>query len=149
MSVEPVVRRMTAVDVDLCRSIEGDARRHLLDQRGGRAWLAEHPELPSGWSDWPAVSLVATIDEAVVGLLVATIDDEPGRGRIMRIDRVHVVPEARGIGCGDALLDAAFAAADGCAYLEATVLPGDRETKNLYERAGVTARAIVVSRELD
>jgi hypothetical protein len=32
--------------------------------------------------------------------------------------------------------------------LEGTALPGDRDTKNLYERAGVVARKIVVSKPL-
>jgi len=32
--------------------------------------------------------------------------------------------------------------------VEAEALPGDRETKNLYERAGITARNIVVSKRL-
>jgi len=37
----------------------------------------------------------------------------------------------------------------GCAVLEGTALPGDRDTKNLYERAGITARLITVSTRLD
>ena len=32
--------------------------------------------------------------------------------------------------------------------LEGEALPGDRETKNLYERAGITARLITVSKSL-
>jgi len=33
--------------------------------------------------------------------------------------------------------------------IEGEALPGDRETKNLYERARITARLIVVSSELE
>ena len=36
----------------------------------------------------------------------------------------------------------------GASVLEGQALPGDRETKNLYERAGITARLITVSRRL-
>ena len=32
--------------------------------------------------------------------------------------------------------------------VEGTALPGDRDTKNLYERAGITARKIIVSTRL-
>jgi GNAT superfamily N-acetyltransferase len=63
---------------------------------------------------------------------------------------VYVHPEAREVGLGDELLATAMAAARaaGCAALEGTALPGDRETKNLYERAGIVARLIVVSKRL-
>jgi len=38
--------------------------------------------------------------------------------------------------------------AAGCAAIEGEALPGDRDVKNLYERAGITARLIVVSKAL-
>lgn len=53
----------------------------------------------------------------------------------------------REVGFGDWLLEAALAGArlHGCEVLEGTALPGDRATKNLYERAGIKARKITVS----
>ncbi len=36
----------------------------------------------------------------------------------------------------------------GMRLLEGEALPGDRDTKNLYERAGIKARLITVSIEL-
>jgi len=67
---------------------------------------------------------------------------------IARITFVFVHPEARGIGIGAALVELAeaWAQAGGCSGVDGLALPGDRETKNLYERAGLTARAIVVHR---
>ena len=52
---------------------------------------------------------------------------------------------------GDGLLGAAMdaARAQGARRLDALALPGDRATKNLYERAGVVARAIILSTRLD
>ncbi len=79
----------------------------------------------------------------VVGYLVLDVD-----GAVATVDQVYVRPEARELGFGDALLAAAtgHAAADaGAAILEGHALPGDRHTKNLYERAGITARLITVS----
>ena len=69
---------------------------------------------------------------------------------IARVDQVYVTPEARELGFGDALLDAATAIAveAGAHVIEGEALPGDRDTKNLYERAGITARLITVSRPL-
>ena len=37
----------------------------------------------------------------------------------------------------------------GCVGIDAVALPGDRHTKNFFETFGLTARAIVVHRNLD
>ena len=64
--------------------------------------------------------------------------------------QVYVEPQAREVGFGDWLLEAALAEArtQGCIVIEGYALPGDRATKNLYERAGITARKITVSKAL-
>ncbi len=64
---------------------------------------------------------------------------------------MHVTPEARELGFGDELLAAAIGwlrERDAVA-VESWALPGDRDTKNLFERAGVTARKLIVSKRLD
>ena len=83
--------------------------------------------------------------EVVVGYLVLDID-----GAIARVDQVYVTPGARDLGFGDALLELATEVARSAqvAVLEGQALPGDRNTKNLYERAGITARLITVSTRL-
>lgn len=148
MSVDVIVRPATEIDGEECVAIDEMARIALAEQRGGAAWLAEHVplcDLRSWWSH----SFVAEIDGVIVGFLVGRVDDGV-RGRILVVDRVFVLVEARELGCGDDLLAAAMARAidQGCTYVEAVALPGDRDTKNLYERAGVTARAITVSKRL-
>jgi GNAT superfamily N-acetyltransferase len=147
MSVEPVVRPASVADAEICRTIDAAARVGLADQRGGAAWLAEHPALVG--DDWLAATLVVTIEDAVVGFLIGRRAAHRGRGDVYSVDRVYVVEEARELGCGDALIAAAMDVARGCEFFEAVALPGDRETKNLYERAGVTARSIVVSKALE
>ena len=84
---------------------------------------------------------VAGIDDVVVGYLVADL----GPDHVVRIDQVWVTPEARELGFGDELLATAIATARtrGAVAVEGQALPGDRETKNLYERAGIVARLIV------
>jgi len=149
VAVEPEVRPALPADRDECIRIETEARVGLAEQRGGEAWLAEHPPL-STLADWPD-TWVGAIDGVIVGFLVGSTRDDDVRGRVFTIDRVFVRAEARELGFGDALVSAAMSAArdGGCRYFEATALPGDRDTKNLYERAAVTARSIVVSRRLD
>ena len=142
--IDPTVRPATADDVGQIAWLESLARASLAGQRGGDRWLATHPA-HGGVAIGDATIWVATIDAAVVGYLVSTIADG-----VARIVDVFVHPEAREVGFGDELLAAAVAAArrSGARLLEGEALPGDRETKNLYERAGIKARLITVSTPL-
>jgi GNAT superfamily N-acetyltransferase len=152
MAVEPVVRHAKATDLGALREIDVSSRSILIDQRGGEAWLAEHPPLTEMVdAELVSRSLVGVIDDVIVGFVVWAIEDDPQRGRVIRVERVHVVADARELGFGDALLGAVIdvGRARDCRYVEAVALPGDRETKNLYERAGITARSITVSKRLD
>jgi GNAT superfamily N-acetyltransferase len=150
--IDPVVRPARRADVDALRFLESEARAALVTARGGTRWLDEHPELGAAWSDALEEHqvFVAVLDgegvEVVVGYLVLDV-----AGTVARIDQVFVTPDAREVGFGDALVEAAESAAreGGATLLEGQALPGDRETKNLYERAGITARLITVSRRLD
>jgi GNAT superfamily N-acetyltransferase len=145
--MDPVVRPAALDDVMQLIELEREARHALSDQRGGQRWLETHAERADRWSDAVDAGDVsaAVIGEVVVGYLVS------GRtGSIARIEEVYVTPEAREVGFGDALIEAAVTAAReaNCTAIEGEALPGDRDTKNLYERAGITARLIVVSRPL-
>lgn len=142
------IRRLTSDDVSEVARLEADARSALLSQRGGVALLAE--AAPVG--DWDALVAdhnrpvwVALVDSVPVGYLELVID-----GEVAEVRQVHVHPQARGLGLGSELLSAAIVEGRerGCARLEGTALPGDRETKNLYERAGIKARKIVMSTTL-
>jgi GNAT superfamily N-acetyltransferase len=67
---------------------------------------------------------------------------------VATVEQVFVHHEARELGFGDALLAAAVDAArgSGATWLEGHTLPGDRNIKNLYERAGIVARLITTYR---
>lgn len=92
------------------------------------------------------VSVVALIADEVVGA-VSFHDD----GSVRTVSFVHVHENARGVGVGDALM--AWVLDDarnvGCSHIRSTALPGDRATKNLFERNGLVARAIQVESRLD
>jgi GNAT superfamily N-acetyltransferase len=145
--IDPLVRPATLDDVAQLEALEHVARSGLVDARGGARWLETHPTRAGRWAEAIAAGdvHVAHIDEVVVGYLVA-----PRSHSIVRVDEVFVLAEARELGFGDALVAAAVDAGrrDGCALIEGEALPGDRDTKNLYERAGITARLITVSRRL-
>ncbi len=136
--IDPLVRPATSADANQLRELAAEARLRLADQRGGRRWVETHP-VPK----WDRAGVIAAhIDDVVVGYLVVTI-----AGELAVIDEVYVTPPARELGFGDAMLAAAVSTARsaGAEVLEGEALPGDRDTKNLYERAGITARLITVS----
>lgn len=143
------VRAAITADADELAALEAQARAALVSNRGGTAWLDDHPPVGDG-PRWAALIerdrvWVATVDGLVVGYLQLAITE-----RVARVCQVFVRPEARGLGFGDDLLSAAIdhARLSGSAAIETEALPGDRDTKNLYERAGITARLLVLRRNL-
>lgn len=142
--IDPDVRPAEPGDAFQLAWLEIEARSALVDQRGGNRWLATHPPRTEEWArvvDADHV-FVAHIGVVLVGYLVLVIT-----GELAVADDVYVTPEARELGFGDGLLAAALdhARTEGCSLFEGCSLPGDRNTKNLYERAGITARLITVS----
>lgn len=142
--IDPDVRPAESADASQLAWLEAEARAALVDQRGGDRWLATH--LARG-DDWQRAIVdhhvvVAHIGDVIVGYLVLVIT-----GEIAIVDDVYVSAGARELGFGDAMLASALdrARASGCSLLEGSSLPGDRDTKNLYERAGIKARLITVS----
>ena len=89
---------------------------------------------------------VATVGESAIGSLVLRVDSASE----WVIEMIHVVEVARGIGVGNKLMHRVLedARAEGATRLTGAALPGDRSTKNLYERFGLIAETIVVSKDL-
>ena len=146
--IDPIVRAATEQDQDALEALELEARAALIDQRGGEVWLVEHPLIGDEWATRcrNGEVFVGTIDDVVIGYILA----ELGPDAVVRIDQVWVTPEARELGFGDELLATAISAASarGAVAVEGQALPGDRHTKNLYERAGIVARLITTFRRL-
>lgn len=145
--IDPDVRDASGDDASQLALLEAESRAFLAGRRGGARWLETHPEHGASWPDVISDTevVVAHIGEVVVGYLVLTTDST-----IAYVDDVYVTPEARELGFGDAMLAAATerARSAGCSLIEGHALPGDRDTKNLYERAAIKARLITVSAEL-
>ena len=142
--IDPVVREFTAADEVALDELAALARESIREARGGARWIETHP-LPN-WNDPDVVVLVADLDGVVIGYLVARM----GSDQVMEVDEVFVLEQAREVGFGDALVAEILhlARQRGAKRLEAEALPGDRDTKNLWERAGITARLITVSVDL-
>ena len=126
------------------------ARSSLVGVRGGALRLAECTPV-TDWSslidDHNAVVLVGSLLDASVSYMVMHLSHHTDRGIITQ---AFVEPEARELGLGDTMVEHAIAAvrAADLSGIEAVALPGDRETKNLYERAGLTARKLTVYKSL-
>lgn len=145
--IDPVVRPARPEHVDELDRLQREARTFVAEQRGGDRWLETHPPVER-WDDLIGDGhvAVATIDEVPVGYIVVGLS-----GDIATVDDVYVTEPARELGFGDELLAwaVAWGRARSARRLEGIALPGDRETKNLYERAGIKARLIIVSASLD
>lgn len=141
--IDPTVRPATPADATQLEELEDEARDFLAGQRGGARWLADHPR--AAWAAPDAIVHVAHMGDLIVGYMIATVT-----GPLALIESVYVTPEARQLGFGDGLLEATIDVARrlGATTLDGETLPGDRDVKNLYERAGIKARLITVSTPL-
>jgi ribosomal protein S18 acetylase RimI-like enzyme len=148
--MDPEVRPATPDDIEALVRLQAMARESLTDVRGGQVRLRECQPV----TDWagmladPAVLvLVASLLEVVLGYMVMVLRPDIDRGVITH---AFVEEGAREHGLGDTMVEHAIDSVRGAglAAIEAVALPGDRETKNLYERAGLTARKITVYKSL-
>ncbi|MBK7165164.1 MAG: GNAT family N-acetyltransferase [Candidatus Microthrix sp.] len=148
------VRPLGDADVAGVVDLLGQAHRHQLEQRDGEMWAtvnavpvteervrhrAEH-----------GLVLVGTVLGVPVGVVVARHEVVSDK-RLALIEELYTEPEARGVGVGRRLIQAVelWARATGCIGIESMALPGDRDTKNFFEAAGLIARAIVVHRSFE
>lgn len=138
--------------------LRSEARAATVTERGGAALVTR--DRPARVTDAvaraalagaPAATVVVgTLDGMVVGYMLARAKDAEGSGRFAELLELWVTPEARKLGVGEAMMGVltGWARETGCVELDATALPGDRDTKNFFEIHGLVARQIVVSRSL-
>ena len=99
----------------------------------------------------PHVGGAGTIDGVTVGYIAAHRQALHDGSAMARITDVYVLPDARGVGVGEALmlLVESWAREEALIGLDSIALPGDRATKNFFETFGLVARAIEVHRSLE
>ena len=148
-----------AVDSDMAAVVElaAGAADELTPRRGGYVWSRLEarseplePGLDRDRRSQDALVVVGTIDEAVVGYGVIRLVALHDGAVLGRVTDVYVMPEARGVGVGEAMMGEMidWAGRHGCVGVDSLALPGDRETKNFFETHGLVARAITVHRSL-
>jgi len=148
-----------ATEGDLARLVElaHAMRVELGEERGGPLWATREARAEPldaafdalvGRDD--AAVLVGTYDDVVVGFGAAHVEVLRDGSRLGVVDEIYVEPEARAVGVGELLVARLvdFCRAAGCAGVDATALPGHRQAKNFFERAGFSARLLVMHKSL-
>jgi len=146
------VRQALSSDIEELQRFETEARLQLEKFRGGLRLADELPEVGSAWGEriesprWAV--FVAGLDDVPMGYLC--VDFEAQRDAPL-IEAVYVTTDARELGIGDAMVSAAIEECllHGAEAIDAYALPGDRETKNLFERSGLTARLLIVTKKIN
>lgn len=150
-------RPATPTDLPALAELSDRALAELAPTRGGAVFVARE-----GRARPTAETLAADLDDPSVEVIVGTIDDHPvgyavGRTEALRdgstlgiITDLYVEEGARAVGVGEALMGEllTFFRARGCAGVDATALPGNRQTKNFFEESGFTARLLVMHHRL-
>ncbi|MDA8392107.1 MAG: GNAT family N-acetyltransferase [Actinomycetota bacterium] len=154
----PAVRRAGAGDAGALARLGKLALEDVSSRRGGVALLAEveqplacGEDVPSFLGSAGSAMWIASWAGADVGYAAASLVERSGEGRIGMLRCVWVEPEARGLGAGEALTQAAvdWLWHEGAGSIDAPALPGDRSAKRLLELSGFKARLIVMRRDLD
>ncbi|MGH8982159.1 MAG: GNAT family N-acetyltransferase [Acidimicrobiales bacterium] len=128
---------------------EGEARgRDIVESGAADGTLAA--TLLSTWTHGGTHRLLAgTVDGEIVGLAAGHCAPSGGDS-VGVVDCVYVEAAARGVGVGTAMAEALLEwfGAQGCRGVDAPALPGDRESKQLFESLGLSARLLVLHRRL-
>ena len=150
-------RRATADDVERILSLSEELRGELRAHRGGDLWQRTHDPVHHSAAGLVALLeydddrvLVGCIDDAVVGYAIVRARLLADGTHLGAVTEVYVEPEAREVGVGEGLLDAAleWCGSRGCVGVDATALPGHRAAKNFFEEQGFVARSLVMHRPL-
>jgi ribosomal protein S18 acetylase RimI-like enzyme len=146
-----------ADDAELARVAElaRELREELRAERGGALWATREAR-PEPLDDAvrelskrdDALVVVGTTEDVVVGYGIARWELLRDGTRLGVIDEIYVEPEARGVGVGEMVVErlVTFCMDAECLGVDATALPGHRQAKNFFERAGFSARSLVMHR---
>jgi len=150
-------RPATNDDLAQVAELSRKARQQLVAARGGAMLLAREArgdaeeDFRAALEDAARCVLVGTLDDVVVGFATVTTERLRDGAVLGVVGDLFVEDEARGVGVGEALMDAvlAWCSERGCQAVDALALPGDRSTKNFFEGSGFTARLLVMHHRIE
>lgn len=140
---EPVVRlfvrEATAEDANVLLAFAEASKAEASLYRGS-SWSQ-----PSG-SILDTLTLVGGVGTTVMGSLRAVRTSDT----VWFVESVFVAKESREVGIADAMMLDALHRMSGMSAtrVESSAMPGDRATKNLFERHGLVAQTILVGKSL-
>lgn len=152
------VRSAIPADVEALAALTAEAVDEQREARGGPIWSVRETRpapfgdtLAEAIADPDQLVMVGEIDGVPLGYGVARTEALRDGSTLGVIDDLFVVPGARGVGLGEAVMTplVEWCRARGCRGIDALALPGNRETKNFFETFGFTARALIVHHVLD
>lgn len=108
--------------------------------------------LKSLLEDPDSIVLFGELDDISLGFIWARVEDllpQADGQRLGVIRLIYVEHEARGVGIGHEMIEAALAEmrSRGVTLFDAKVLPGHRHAKNFFEAHGFSARLIFMHHE--
>jgi len=145
------VREALIADVSSLRFLEDTAFESLSNFRGLAQFLEMSPRIGDEWKDLvndAKYRLLVGLSEGVIhGYLLVEIFDTLHKALIKQ---VFVDSSARQLGLGALLIEHCeqLVRESGCTVLEGLALPGDRDMKNLFERASMSAQLLIVGKNL-
>ena len=151
-------RPATVDDLGAVIDLAAELREELVPMRGGSIWsrTAAYPDpLEATFRALlerdDACVLVGTIDDVIVGFGACNVAVLRDGTRLGQIVELFVTSEARSVSVGEGLLErlVTWCREQECVGIDAFALPGHRATKNFFETAGFTARALVMYHELE
>ena len=154
--IQVATRTAAKDDIPLMLRILGEAESEIEKWRGGKVLGESRPAgsfaelLETCLEREDMLCLLATLDDVAVGIGLASQAKLASGDPIAKIQILYVLDGARGVGAGAAIMAelAAWAEARSCIGIDATALPGDRNTKNFFESHGMSARALTLFKNL-
>ena len=143
------VRKAQSIDASAVSALEQQCVRESQSFRGSAELLTDAPFIGNDFDkvlgNTGRVVLVVESSGDLCGFADMEISDS-----VAMVRRVYISEAARELGAGATLIEELriHAQASGCTRIDAYALPGDRLTKNLFERAGMKARLLIASSDL-
>lgn len=154
-------RPATRADLDRLTELADLALPELAAGKGGALWRRREARsapvrdsleasLAASEAGDDELVVAGTIDHFVIGFAAVHREELRDGDRLGVIDDLYVEPGARQVGVGEAMMNLLleWCEQQRCIGIDGLALPGERHTKNFFERFGLVARAIVVHRAL-